>query len=102
MHLLELFAPCRRLPNAGNSPAHSAGAAPRSLEATCRVEARGEFVGDSLVVDEAVYIGRADGAFVQAHRVKIAAVDPRDLAPISAARFSKFSGQCSAHNLSCG
>ena len=34
------------------------------FEATRRVEARGQFVGERLVVDEAVCLGRADGLFV--------------------------------------
>ena len=49
------------------------------LEAARRVEARGQFVGERLVVDEAVGAGRADGLFVEAHRINIAAVDAGDL-----------------------
>ena len=49
------------------------------LEAARRVEARGQFVGERLVVDKAVGAGRADGLFVEAHRLKIAAFDAGDL-----------------------
>ena len=49
------------------------------LEAARRVEARGELVGERLVVDEAVGVGRADGLFVKMLGVELAAFDPRDL-----------------------
>src|SRR5271168_1702429 len=39
------------------------------LESTRRVEAGGEFVGECLMVNKAVGAGRADGLFVEAHRV---------------------------------
>src|SRR5262245_4948839 len=49
------------------------------LETTRRVEARGELVGDRLVVDKAVGPRGTDSPFVQAHRVNVAALDSRDL-----------------------
>src|ERR1700730_9016381 len=49
------------------------------LEATRRIEAGGEFIGNLLIVNEAVGAGRADGLFVEAHRVNIAAVDASNL-----------------------
>src|SRR5882724_11131376 len=51
------------------------------LEATGRVEARGQFVGERLVVDKAVCLCRADGLFVQVHGIERAAFDPGDLRP---------------------
>src|ERR1700730_3875569 len=48
------------------------------LEAAARVKARGQFVSERLVVDKAVGAGRADGLFVEAHRLDIAAVDAGD------------------------
>src|SRR3984893_4405123 len=51
------------------------------LEAARRVEARRQFVGERLVVDKAVGAGRADGLFVEAHRLNIAAVDAGNLRP---------------------
>ena len=49
------------------------------LEPTRRVEARGEFVGERLVVDKAVGAGRADGLFVEALGVELAAFEACDL-----------------------
>ena len=49
------------------------------LEATRRVEARGQFVGERLIVDKAVCVCRADGLFVQMLGVELAAFDARDL-----------------------
>src|SRR6202040_3616654 len=49
------------------------------LEAARCVEARGQFVGERLVVDKAVGAGRTNGLFVEAHRLDIAAVDAGDL-----------------------
>ena len=49
------------------------------LERAGRVEARGQLVSERLVVNKAVGTGRADGSFVEAHRLDIAAVDARDL-----------------------
>jgi len=51
------------------------------LETTCRVEARGEFVGERLIVDKAVCACRADGLFVKVHGIERAAFDPGDLRP---------------------
>ena len=49
------------------------------LEAARRVEARGEFVGERLIVDKAVGARRADGLFVKTLGVELAAFDARDL-----------------------
>src|ERR1700686_1249127 len=49
------------------------------IESTRRVEARGQFVGECLVVDKPVCAGGADGLFVEAHRINIAAIDARNL-----------------------
>ena len=49
------------------------------LEAARRVEARGQFVGERLVVDKAVCAGRADGLFVEPLGVELAAFDACDL-----------------------
>ena len=49
------------------------------LEPTRRVEARGEFVGERLVVNKAVGAGRADGLFVEALGLELAALRARDL-----------------------
>ena len=43
------------------------------------VEARGHFVGDRFVVDKAIGASRADGQFVKAHRVMLAALDTSNL-----------------------
>src|SRR5882724_2008933 len=49
------------------------------LETTCRVEARGEFVGERLIVDKAVCVCRADGLFVQMLGIELPALDACDL-----------------------
>src|SRR6202043_4111717 len=49
------------------------------LEATRRIEAGSEFIGERLVVNKAVCAGRADGLFVEAFGVEVPAFDPRDL-----------------------
>ena len=49
------------------------------LESTRRVEARGEFVGERLVVNKAVGPGRADGLFVKTLGVELAAFDAGNL-----------------------
>ena len=49
------------------------------LEATRRVEAGGQFVGERLIVNEAVGAGRADGLFVEALGIELAAFEARDL-----------------------
>src|SRR5712691_8108238 len=49
------------------------------FESTGRVETRGQFVGERLIVNKAVGAGRADGLFVETHRVDIAAVDASNL-----------------------
>ena len=48
-------------------------------EAAPAVEARGRFVGDRFVVDEAAVARRADRRFVQALGLLAIAVDPREL-----------------------
>src|ERR1700756_372836 len=48
------------------------------FESTRRIEARGQFVGERLIVTKATGTGRADRLFVEAHRVNIAAVDSRN------------------------
>src|ERR1700751_3384127 len=49
------------------------------LEASGRVEARREFVGERLIGEKAVGAGRADGLFVKAHRLNLAAFNAREL-----------------------
>ena len=49
------------------------------LEATRRVEAGSEFIGERLIVDKAVGAGRADGLFVEALGIDFPAFDPRYL-----------------------
>ena len=52
----------------------------REIFETARpVEARGQFVGDRLIVDEAVGARRADGLFVEPIGVELAALDARNL-----------------------
>ena len=49
------------------------------LEATRRVEAGSEFIGERLIVNKAVGAGRADGLFVEALGIELPAFDPRNL-----------------------
>src|SRR6516165_6111857 len=49
------------------------------LEAARSVEARGQLVGERLVLNEPIVAGRTDGLFVEAHRIKLAPFDARDL-----------------------
>src|SRR5712671_4511079 len=49
------------------------------FESAGGVKARGQFVGERLIVNKAVCAGRADGLLVKAHRVDIAAVDASNL-----------------------
>src|ERR1700687_5985745 len=49
------------------------------LEAARRIEAGSEFVGERLIVNKAVGASRADGLFVEIHRVNVAAVDASNL-----------------------
>src|SRR5260370_8977642 len=50
------------------------------LEATRRVEAGSQFIGERLMVNKAVGVSRADGLFVEAHYpVKIATVEASNL-----------------------
>jgi len=71
------------------------------FKTTRRVEARGQLIGDALVLDKAVCAGRADGLFVEALGIEFAALNACNLAPTSAPRFAKFSGQFSAQTSSC-
>src|SRR6202040_2454060 len=48
------------------------------LEATRRIEAGGEFIGERLVVNKTVGAGRADGLFVEALGIELPAFDPRE------------------------
>ena len=45
------------------------------LEAARRVEARGEFVGERLIVDKPVCVCRADGPFVEMLGIELPAFD---------------------------
>src|ERR1700728_5330042 len=72
---------------------HLAISAPAQIAAACMaqvdirelveparpIEARGHFVGDRFVVDKAIGASRADGQFVKAHRVMLAALDTSNL-----------------------
>ena len=49
------------------------------LKTTCRVEARGEFVGKRLILYKAVRAPGADGLFVETLGIKVLAFDPCDL-----------------------
>src|SRR6516164_1121699 len=49
------------------------------IEPACAVEGGSAFVGEALVVNEAVYASRADSHFVPAHGVKVTAFDPGNL-----------------------
>src|SRR5215831_16118376 len=43
------------------------------VEPACRVEARGDLVGNRLIMDESVRVCGADRLFIEAHRVEVAA-----------------------------
>ena len=49
------------------------------VEAACRIEAGRQFIGDRLIVNKAVFSGRADGLFIQAHRVDIVPLNAGNL-----------------------
>src|SRR5262245_19220511 len=49
------------------------------LEATYGVEARGELIGERLIVHKSVRLRRADGLFVQALGIELAALNACDL-----------------------
>src|SRR6266436_3900667 len=49
------------------------------LEATRRIEAGSEFIGERLIVNKAVCAGRADGLFVEALGIELPAFDPSNL-----------------------
>src|SRR3984893_5585932 len=51
------------------------------IEATRRVEARSQFIGERLIVNKAVGACRADGLFVEVHGIERAAFDPGDFRP---------------------
>src|SRR5580704_4953301 len=50
----------------------------KRLETTCCVESRGDFIGNSLMVDESIGVRRADGLFVKAFGFDHAAFYSRD------------------------
>src|SRR6267142_3913259 len=49
------------------------------LEATRRIEARSQFIGERLIVNKAVCASRTDGLLVEALGIEFPAFDPRDL-----------------------
>src|SRR5580704_12182600 len=49
------------------------------LETTCRVEARGDLIGDRLIVNKAVFVCRVYGSFVKILGVEFAAFYASDL-----------------------
>ena len=49
------------------------------FKTTRRVEARGQLVGERLIVDKAVCAGRADGLFVEALGIELAALNACNL-----------------------
>src|ERR1700745_3189653 len=49
------------------------------FKTTGRVKSRGQFVGERLIMDKAVGLGRSDGLFVEALGIEFAAFDPGDL-----------------------
>src|ERR1700726_3064171 len=53
--------------------------ASKLFKPTPRVEARGQFISERLVVGRAVRAGRADSLFVEVHGRAIAAFHPGDL-----------------------
>jgi len=67
------------------------------LEATRGIKTPGYLIGERLIMDKAVRARRADGLFVKPLGIQFPTLDPRNFPPTSAARFSKFSGQSSAH-----
>src|SRR5262250_1459161 len=50
-----------------------------ALLTTVRVEARGQLVGERLVVDEAIGLRRAEGPVVEVDRLERTVFQPRDL-----------------------
>ena len=48
------------------------------IETACRVEARGEFIRERLIVDKIVRVRRPDRRFVELLRVENSALDSRD------------------------
>src|SRR5260370_40024723 len=51
------------------------------VEPTHRVKARGQLVGERLIMDKAICASRADRLFVKVHGIERAAFDPGDLRP---------------------
>ena len=51
------------------------------LEAARRVKARGDLIGERLIMDKAVRAGRTDRLFVQALCIQLSAFDARNLRP---------------------
>jgi len=48
------------------------------VESSCRIKARGNLVGNRLVVDEPVRVRGADSFFIEAHGIEVAALYSRD------------------------
>src|SRR5258705_2623166 len=49
------------------------------IEATGRVEARSKFVGERLVLDEAIDAGRADALLIEPHSIDVTTFQASDL-----------------------
>src|ERR1700688_3507160 len=49
------------------------------IEATGRVEARSKFIGERLVLDEAIDAGRADAPLIEPHSIDVTAFKASDL-----------------------
>src|SRR5260221_4591181 len=49
------------------------------LEATCGVEALGQYVGERFIMDKAISMCRANGLFVKVLRLELAPLDACDL-----------------------
>ena len=49
------------------------------IEATCQVKARGKLVSERLIVNKAVFVGRADGLLVEMLSIELAAFYSCDL-----------------------
>src|SRR5258706_11105760 len=71
------------------------------LEPVLQIEAAGQFVGQRLVVDEAIGARGVDGPFVEVMASSSRPSRRAISALTSAARFSKFSGPFSAQTASC-
>src|ERR1700686_681536 len=76
--VVRVATPCHRLPNATVAGVLQIQAGDL-LEATRRVEAGSQFIGERLIVNKAIGVGRPDGLFVEALGIELLAFDPRDL-----------------------